>query len=131
MSLRLPQPEVFEHNVDELPTEWRAMSVFAPLMSRTLHVAEPESRVRSLEVDTRPAEWSPAAPGLEPKLLERFQVLMAREGWYVHSARMRFDRLYARDRLALGHTSAAWDLRQLSLRLFRLYDDPQTTDWQH
>ena len=74
---------------------------------------------------------SPAAPGLEPRMLDLFQALMAREGWFVHSARMRFDRLYARDSLALGHTSAAWDLRQLSLRLFRLYDDPQPFDWQH
>ena len=131
MSLRLPQPEVFEHSVDELPSEWRTLSVFAPLMSRVPSVQD-DGPVRRMPPQTQEAStWSPAAPGLEPKLLERFQALMAREGWFVHSARMRFDRLYARDRLALGHTSAAWDLRQLSLRLFRLYDDPQPFDWQH
>lgn len=131
MSLRLPQPEVFEHSVDELPSEWRALSVFAPLLSRPQSAHEVGSVRRMGQQAFQESTWSPAAPGLEPKLLDRFQALMAREGWFVHSARMRFDRLYARERLALGHTSAAWDLRQLSLRLFRLYDDPQPADRQH
>ena len=131
MSLRLPQPQVFEHSVDELPSEWRALSVFAPLLSRPQSAREEGAARRMGPQTLEEPTWSPAAPGLEPRLLDRFQALMAREGWFVHSARMRFDRLYARDRLAHGHTCEAWDLRQLPLRLFRLYDDPQPFDWQH
>lgn len=51
--------------------------------------------------------------------LARFKDLMAAEGWVVHTARMIFDRLYAHERIALGHTSANADLRRLALDLFR------------
>lgn len=51
--------------------------------------------------------------------LARFKELMAAEGWVVHTARMIFDRVYAHERIALGHTSASADLRRLALELFR------------
>lgn len=51
--------------------------------------------------------------------LARFKKMMAFEGWEVHTARMIFDRVYAHERVALGHTSASADLRGLALELFR------------
>lgn len=51
--------------------------------------------------------------------LVRFKALMAVEGWPVQTARMIFDRVYAHERLAFGHTSASPDLRALSLDIFR------------
>jgi hypothetical protein len=51
--------------------------------------------------------------------LARFKERMAAEGWVVHTARMIFDRVYAHERIALGHTSASAELRRLALELFR------------
>lgn len=51
--------------------------------------------------------------------IERFKALMADEGWAVHTAQMIFDRVYAHERIALGHTSANAELRRMSLELFR------------
>jgi hypothetical protein len=51
--------------------------------------------------------------------LARFKELMVAEGWPVQTARMIFDRVYAHERLAFGHTSANHDLRALSLDIFR------------
>lgn len=51
--------------------------------------------------------------------LARFKELMAAEGWIVQTARMLFDRVYAHERIALGHTSASAELRRLALDLFR------------
>lgn len=51
--------------------------------------------------------------------IARFKEQMAAEGWVVHTARMIFDRLYAHERIALGHTSANAELRGLALELFR------------
>lgn len=114
----LPRPEVTEHLPDELPTEFRCVSAFAPLMSawqqaQEAHGASPDHR-----------SAAPAAPRLERAVLERFQRLMAAEGWPVQRLRMCYDRLYARERIALGHGSASWPLRQLSLQLARHYDEP-------
>lgn len=120
----LPRPEVFEHRPDELPTEFRALSVFAPLM---MDLPSPSAAATEPAAPRGPVPAEaviPAAPGLELATLERFQRLMSAEGWPVQIQRMCFDRLYARERIALGHTSASWHLRQLSLQLFRHYDDP-------
>jgi hypothetical protein len=65
----------------------------------------PARRSRPLSVDL----WT----------LVRFKVLMAAEGWPVKTARMIFDRVYAHERLAFGHTSANEELRALSLDIFR------------
>lgn len=60
--------------------------------------------------------------------LSRFKTLMAIEGWPVQTARMVFDRVYAHERLAFGHTSANGALRALSLEIFRRMHahDPMT-----
>jgi hypothetical protein len=43
---------------------------------------------------------------------------MARHGWHVHATRMALDPLYARERIALAHTSADAELRRLAVELF-------------
>lgn len=136
----LPRPEVTEFHPDDLPTEFRCVSAFAPLMtggsepagaaawtaSRPAQAPSPE---RPRPLDSKPSAlrsaraMAPAAPGLELALLERFQRLMAAEGLPVQLARMGYDRLYARDRLTLGCRSASWPLLQLSRQLWRLYDE--------
>jgi len=113
----LPRPEVTEHLPDELPTEFRCVSAFAPLMSAWQQAQD----ARRAVADGRSA--GPAAPRLERAVLERFQRLMAAEGWPVQLLRMGQDRAYARERIALGHGSSSWQLRQLSLQLGRHYDD--------
>jgi len=131
----LPRPEVTEFFPDDLPTEFRCVSAFAPLMANLTAVRSPSaSRPFSVpqhhpappvptRATTRAAAVAPAAPGLELALIEHFQRLMAAEGLPVQLARMGYDRLYARERLTLGCRSASWPLLQLSRQLWRLYDE--------
>jgi hypothetical protein len=119
--MQLPQPEVTEHHPDDLPTEFRFASAFAPLMASW---GELEPRRAEPDRASVAQQSVPVAPGLERTMLERFQRLMAADGWPVQIGRMCCDRLYARERIALGHTSPSWNLRQLSLQLFRYYDEP-------
>lgn len=58
-------------------------------------------------------------PSADLWAIARFKELMAAEGWVVHTARMIFDRVYAHERIALGHTSASAELRSVALELFR------------
>jgi len=135
----LPRPEVTEFSPDDLPTEFRCVSAFAPLMT-DLAAVRPPSAARPLAVPrhqpappvlargparatTSAAAVAPAAPGLELALIEHFQRLMAAEGLPVQLARMGYDRLYARERLTLGCRSASWPLLQLSRQLWHLYDE--------
>jgi hypothetical protein len=66
--------------------------------------------------------------------LDRFTGLMARHGWHMCAARMAFDPLYARERIALAHTSADAELRRLAVELFnhfplaRCLDDGQSAE---
>lgn len=55
--------------------------------------------------------------GLITSLCER----MEREGTAVQAQRMRYDRRYALERIALAHGSADLGLRGLALTLFELY----------
>ncbi|HMW23587.1 MAG TPA: hypothetical protein PKC59_09145 [Burkholderiaceae bacterium] len=124
----LPRPEVTEFSPDDLPTEFRCVSAFAPLMaslSATRPLPPPPVLARGpARATTSTTAMAPAAPGLELALLERFQRLMAAEGLPVQLARMGYDRLYARDRLSLGCRSTSWPLLQLSRQLWRLFDEP-------
>ena len=83
----------------------------------------------------RTALWKPRAyfgggrvlPALVPAcvidmgLLASFRDLMARTGEPVLVQCMRYDRAYALERIALGHSSADRLLRRLSLMLFDIY----------
>ncbi|HEU4459868.1 MAG TPA: hypothetical protein VFR90_12155 [Methylibium sp.] len=62
---------------------------------------------------------APTLPRADLWSIGRFKELMAAEGWAVQTARMIFDRLYAHERIALGHTSASPELRAIALELFR------------
>lgn len=72
-------------------------------LSDDLDVAVPRSMPASIDL------WT----------LTRFKQLMLVEGWPVQTARMLFDRVYAHERLAFGHTSATEELRRLSIDIFR------------
>ena len=120
VAMLLPQPEVTEHHPDELPTEFRCLSAFAPLMARVRDERHLPRAPGSTHAGAPPA----AAAGPDRALLERFQRLMAAEGWPVQIARMAGDPPYARERISLGHRSASWHLRQLALQLLRAYDAP-------
>ena len=54
--------------------------------------------------------------------LAAFRDLMAAEGWPVDLPRMCHDRLYAYERMALGHTSASRRLRAAAVTLFADYE---------
>lgn len=123
--MQLPRPEVIEYSPDELPTEIQRLSAFAPLMSQLRRCALESARVG--ESCGAALAVAPAAPGVELAQLERFQRLMRQDGWSVQPARMCYDRLYARDRIALAHGSACRELRLLSLLLFRLYEEVPAT----
>jgi hypothetical protein len=56
--------------------------------------------------------------GHEPHPLARFHTLMARQGWHVALPRMACDPIYARQQMALAHTSADDALRRLAVELF-------------
>ncbi len=56
------------------------------------------------------------------KTLGRFRSKMAEEALPVNVARMMFDRPYAFDRIALGHSSADETLQRLALKLFAQYE---------
>ncbi|HET7792314.1 MAG TPA: hypothetical protein VFL64_02920 [Rhizobacter sp.] len=55
------------------------------------------------------------------KALGRFRSKMAEQDLPVNVARMMFDRPYAFERIALGHSSADEDLQRLALQLFAQY----------
>ncbi len=59
--------------------------------------------------------------------LQRFQQLMQMEGLSLQPTRMMYDRLYACERLAVGHASANPMLRDLALKLFNSYQ--QAGEW--
>lgn len=99
--MMLPRPEVTEHLPEELPTEFRCASAFAPLM----------------------AAWKPLQSGAQQDgpasdRLQRFQRLMAAEGWPVQVDRMRDDPVYARERLGLALGRGRGALRQLAMQLW-------------
>lgn len=54
--------------------------------------------------------------------LVRLKRLMAAEGWPLDLPRMGLDRFYAQQCLALAHTSADEDLRDLALQVFQDYE---------
>lgn len=62
---------------------------------------------------------------LDMGLLASFQALMAESGHPVQIHRMRYDRRYAFERLAMGHSLEDPGLRRLSVILFELYVDPE------
>jgi predicted TIM-barrel fold metal-dependent hydrolase len=115
----LPQPDVTEHHPDELPTEFRCLSAFAPLMAAGREERRATRTPGALPAGT-PEPAVPAAP--DRAMLERFQRLMAAEGWPVQITRMAEDPRYARERMALGQGSASWHLRQLAAQLMRSHD---------
>ncbi len=55
------------------------------------------------------------------KTLGRFRSKMAEQDLPVNVARMMFDRPYAFDRIAVGHSSADESLQRLALQLFAQY----------
>lgn len=59
--------------------------------------------------------------------LQRFQQLMQMEGQVLQPTRMMYDRLYACERLAVGHASSNPVLRDLALKLFNSYQ--QAGEW--
>ncbi|UUX95426.1 hypothetical protein [Aquabacterium sp. J223] len=62
----------------------------------------------------------PTAAHVDFPLLVTFKQQMEAEGWPVSLARMCYDRLYAYERIAQAHASAADDLRRSALQLFQL-----------
>ncbi|MBC7995398.1 MAG: hypothetical protein H7Z15_19370 [Rhizobacter sp.] len=61
------------------------------------------------------------------KTLGRFRSKMAEQALPVNVARMMFDRPYAFDRIALGHSSADEGLQRLALQLFGQYAKSEDT----
>ena len=85
---------------------------------------------------SQPANLSPgpAEPGRvalidDLKTLGRFRSKMAEQALVVNVARMMFDRPYAFERIALGHSSADESLQRLALQLFAQY--AKTDDGAH
>lgn len=102
--MMLPRPEVTEHLPEELPTEFRCASAFAPLMAAwTPPRADPDP---------------PCAARSSLDRLRRFQRLMASEGWPVQVERMLDDPVYARERLALALGRGRGALRQVAMQLW-------------
>ncbi len=58
---------------------------------------------------------------LDMGLLASFEFLMQRHGQTVHRQQMRYDRVYALERIALGHAQADAGLRQLCRVLWDVY----------
>lgn len=61
------------------------------------------------------------------KTLGRFRSKMAEQDLPVNVARMMFDRPYAFDRIAVGHSSADESLQRLALQLFAQYAKSEDT----
>jgi hypothetical protein len=114
----IPAPQVIDHT-DNIPTDFSALSAFAPLFDRTADDGAASAQIPSVGQWLQP-QATPLAPTMDLQQLERFKELMVGEGWPVHVARMLFDRLYAYDRIVLAHTSASYELRGLALDLFRI-----------
>jgi hypothetical protein len=76
---------------------------------------------------------SPLVAGRTPpliedlKLLGRFRSKMAQQEQSVNVARMMFDKAYAFDRIAIGHSSADVSLQRVSLQLFSQYTQEGAT----
>jgi len=70
---------------------------------------------------------SPLVGPVDPLELQRFQQLMAQDGQALQPTRMMYDRLYACERLAVGHASSNPELRVLALKLFNNYQ--QAGEW--
>ena len=62
------------------------------------------------------------------KTLGRFRSKMAEQDLPVNVARMMFDRPYAFDRIALGHSSSDESLQRLALQLFAQYAKSDDTE---
>jgi len=76
----------------------------------------------------RPVRFEPAPPRVlvcaAPMIrLARFKCLMAEDGWAVDLGRMCLDRRYARELLAMAHSSASDPLRELAVTLFADYEN--------
>jgi hypothetical protein len=86
---------------------------------------------RLMSIESLPLPGHCVAPlggePLDPAELGRFVFAMAQQGWPTALARMVYDPIYARERIALAHTSADAALRDLAVRLFRCYAPAQTT----
>ncbi|MGS0755991.1 hypothetical protein ACVBEH_15870 [Roseateles sp. GG27B] len=70
---------------------------------------------------------SPIAGPVDLADLQRFQALMAAQGLAVQPTRMMYDRMYAFERLSLGHASSSAALQDLALDLFCAYQ--QAGEW--
>lgn len=116
--MAIPAPQVIDHT-DNVPTDFAAMSAFAPLFDREAEATLPSAQIPSVGQWLKP-QVTPLSQSMDLQQLERFKTLMQGEGWPVHVARMLFDRLYAYDRIVLAHTSASYELRGLALDLFRI-----------
>jgi hypothetical protein len=98
-----------------------------PQISFDLREAAPRYTVGGQELDPalRPQQsfelGSPISGPVDGRDLQRFEALMAGEGLRLQPTRMLYDRLYAFDRLAVGHASSNMALRNLSLQLFQDY----------
>lgn len=132
VSMPIPQPGLGLSAIDgsaELASRDVFLSAYAPLVAQWRASAE-QRQVDLQALDQAAAE--PAHPHeaaltawLDTRKVDRFCRLMGQEGWSVQSARVRFDPLYAREILSLGHSSPSADLRRLALELFRLYEARQ------
>lgn len=80
-----------------------------------------------LPVDTHVAGRSVALID-DLKTLGHFRSKMAEQGLPVNVARMMFDRPYAFDRIAVGHSSADASLQRLALQLFAQYAKSEDTE---
>lgn len=77
----------------------------------------------SMQAPSRTRHAGLWAEGHEQQLQELGRLMQA-EGLGLQTARMRFDRLYALERLALAHASGGDRLRSVALALFALYELP-------
>jgi hypothetical protein len=84
-----------------------------------------------LAADALPWHAQSVVPALVPgaclsrELLYRFAGAMRAQGMTVQIQRMRYDRLYAHERLCRAHGHGCDHLRALALHLFDLYHDWQ------
>jgi hypothetical protein len=74
-----------------------------------------------ISLPTGPQAGRPTALIEDLTALARFRSAMALQDIPVNVARMMYDRPYAFDRIALGHSSADEALQRLALQLFALY----------
>ena len=103
------------------------VSMSSPVKSLKLGALAPGRRAQA---HRRPRQYFGGGrqlPALVPDasvdmgLLASFEFLMQRHGLTVHRQQMRYDRVYALERIALGHTQSDAGLRQLSRVLWDVY----------